>query len=211
MLVGLALERFGRLDAVICNAGIVRWAGLPEADADNLTSHLAVHVLGSFNVVRAAWPTMVEQAYGRIVLTTSTGMLGLPKNLSYATAKGGVLGMTRSLAVAGRRRGIKVNAIAPAAATRMGGGDDEQLAPELVAPMAAFLAHEDCPVTGEVYTAGAGRFARLFLGSTPGWASPKPTVEDVAEHWDAINDETGYDVPADLPAWSASFLSHLEG
>ncbi len=82
----------------------------------------------------------------------------------------------------------------------------------LVAPMAAYLAHEDCPVTGEVYTAGAGRFARLFIGSTPGWvAGPgaAASVDDVAAHWDAINDEAGYTVPADLVAWSRSFLDHL--
>jgi hypothetical protein len=75
--------------------------------------------------------------------------------------------------------------------------------------MAAFLAHEDCPVTGEIYTAGAGRFARLFIASTPGSVSAEPTIEDVAEQWTAINDQTGYTVPADLMAWSAQFLGHL--
>ena len=69
----------------------------PEVDADNLERHLAVHVGGSFNTTRAAWPHMVEQGYGRIVMTTSTGMFGLPNNLAYATAKGGVVGLTRSL------------------------------------------------------------------------------------------------------------------
>jgi NAD(P)-dependent dehydrogenase (short-subunit alcohol dehydrogenase family) len=211
-VVAIALDRFGRLDVVINNAGIVRWAGFPEADAENLERHLAVHVAGAFNTTRAAWPHMVEQGYGRVVQTTSTGMLGLPTNLSYATAKGGVLGMTRSLAVAGRKHGIKVNAIAPAAMTRMAGGDtdDPQMAPELVAPLVAFLAHEACPVSGEAYSAGAGRFQRLFIAFTEGWVDPKATVEDVAEHWAAINDEAGYEVPADLRSWSATFLSHLE-
>jgi len=211
-LVAAAIERFGRLDALVCNAGIVRWAGFPDADEENLASHLAVHVAGSFNMARAAWPHMVAQGYGRVVMTTSTGMLGLPTNLSYATAKGGVLGMVRSLATAGAKHGIKVNAIAPAATTRMAGDvtDDPRMAPDLVAPMAAFLAHDACPVTGEVYTAGAGRFARLFLASTPGYVSPAPTIEDVAEHWAAINDESGYDVPADLRSWSATFLAHLQ-
>lgn len=211
-LVDGAVERFGRLDVLVNNAGIVRWAGFPEADAENLASHLAVHVAGSFHTTRAAWPLFLAQAYGRVVMTTSTGMLGLPTNVSYATAKGGVFGMTRSLAVAGRRHGILVNAVAPAAMTRMAGGavDDPHMAPELVAPLVAYLAHESCPVTGEVYAAGAGRFSRLFLASTPGYVDPEPTVESVAEHWSAVNDETGYDVPRDLPAWSASFLSHLE-
>ena len=78
--IDAALERFGRLDILINNAGIIRWAGLPEVDADNLAQHLAVHVGGSFNTARAAWPHMVEQGYGRIVMTTSSGVFGLPTN-----------------------------------------------------------------------------------------------------------------------------------
>jgi NAD(P)-dependent dehydrogenase (short-subunit alcohol dehydrogenase family) len=215
-LVHAAVERFGRLDVLVNNAGIVQWAGFPDADADNLDRHLAVHVAGSFNTTRAAWPHMAEAGYGRIVMTTSTGMFGLPDNLSYATAKAAVVGMTRSLATAGAAHGIKVNLIAPAAFTRMAGmpadrPEARQMPPELVAPMVAFLAHEACPVSGEIYAAGAGRFARIFVASTPGYVHPDaaPTIEDVAEHWAAINDETGYDVPADLPAWSAAFTRHL--
>jgi hypothetical protein len=85
------------------------------------------------------------------------------------------------------------------------------MTPELVAPMAAYLAHEACPVTGEIYSAGAGRFARLFIAETQGYVHPAAdvTIEDVARHWRAINDETGYSVPADLMSWSAAFLSHL--
>ena len=75
--------------------------------------------------------------------------------------------------------------------------------------MVAYLAHADCPVTGEMYAAGAGRFARLFIASTPGFTHPSPTVEDVAKHWATINEETGYFVPTDLMAWSAAFLAHL--
>ena len=77
--------------------------------------------------------------------------------------------------------------------------------------MVAFLAHEDCPVSGEIYAAGAGRFARIFIASTPGYVhtGSEPTIEDVAEHWATINDETGYSVPADLTDWSAAFMSHL--
>ena len=113
---------------------------------------------------------MADQGYGRIVMTTSSGMFGLPNNASYATAKAAVIGLTRSLAVAGAEHGIQVNLIAPAAMTRMagGGGTPSDMAPELVAPMVAYLAHEACPVTGEMYAAGAGRFARIFIATTAG-------------------------------------------
>jgi NAD(P)-dependent dehydrogenase (short-subunit alcohol dehydrogenase family) len=214
-LVATALERFGRIDALVNNAGIVRWAGMPEVDEDNLTRHLAVHVGGSFNTTRAAWPHMVDGGYGRIVNTTSAGLFGLPDNTSYAAAKGAVVGLTRSTAVAGADHGITVNCIAPGAMTRMAGRasdeTDTRMSPELVAPMVALLAHEECPVSGEIYAAGFGRFARIFIAMAPGYvhAGSVPTVEDVAEQWAAINDEPGYSIPADLPDWSATFMAHL--
>jgi NAD(P)-dependent dehydrogenase (short-subunit alcohol dehydrogenase family) len=219
-IVATALETFGRIDILVNNAGIIRYAGLPEVDLDNLERHIAVHLLGSFNTMHAAWPHFVERGYGRVVLTTSTGMFGLDNNLSYASAKSGLIGLARSAKLAGEKHGIKVNLIAPAAYTRMAGGDPVgEVRPEpgmphmpsaAVAPMVAFLAHESCPVSGEIYVAGADRFARLFVASTPGYvhAAGAPTVEDVAAHWDAINDESGYTVPADLMAWSGSFLAH---
>jgi len=218
-LVDAAVDHFGRIDIVVNNAGIVRWAGFPDADADNLERHLAVHVGGSFNTTRAAWPYMLDQGYGRVVMTTSSGMFGLPTNLSYATAKAAVIGMTRSLNTAGARHGIKINLIAPAAMTRMAGQPEDTagvsgtdpMAPDLVAPMVAFLAHEDCPVSGEIYAAGAGRFTRLFIASTVGYVHPgrEPTMEDVAQHWATINDESGYSIPTSLGDWSKTFLAHL--
>jgi len=212
-LIEATVERYGRVDILINNAGIIRWAAMPEVDAENLASHLAVHVAGSFNTTRAAWPFMLERRYGRIVMTTSAGVFGLENNTSYATAKGGVIGLARSLAIAGARHGISVNCVAPAAVTRMAGAvaDSPPMSPDLVAPLVAFLAHEDCPVTGEIYAAGAGRFARIFVAETQGYVQTEnpPTVEDVADHWSAINDERGYTIPTDLNAWSAAFLSHL--
>jgi NAD(P)-dependent dehydrogenase (short-subunit alcohol dehydrogenase family) len=214
-LVDAAVQEFGRVDVLVNNAGIIRWAGFPEADADNLERHVAVHLGGSFNTARAAWPHMVAQGYGRIVMTTSSGIFGLPTNLSYAAAKAGVIGLTRSLATAGARHGIAVNLIAPAAMTRMAGGrgdDAGHMDPALVAPMAAYLAHEECPVSGEMYAAGAGRFARIFIAQAEGYLHTEqgpPTIEDVAQHWATINDETGYSIPADLMSWSATFTGHL--
>jgi len=213
-LVDSVISEFGRVDIVINNAGMMRWAGVLEVDFENLERHLAVHVGGSFNVTRAAWPHMVERSYGRIVMTTSAGVFGLPNNTSYATAKGAVIGLARSLALAGAAHGITVNLIAPGAFTRMAGPGSAppEMSPDLVAPMAAFLAHEDCPVTGEVYAAGFRRFARIFIAQAEGYVheSSEPTIEDVAEHWPAINDEAGYYAPADLTEWSARFMAHLD-
>lgn len=211
-LVDAAIENFGRLDVVINNAGIMRWARFPEVDEADLTQHLAVHTMGSFHVARAAWGHMAERQYGRIVMTTSSGIFGLKNNTSYATAKAAVIGLTRSLAVGAPKYGIRVNVIAPAATTRMAGdGDAPDMSPGLVAPMAAFLAHESCPVNGEIYAAGAGRFARIFLATTNGYVHPgvDVTIEDVADHWAEINDPADYSVPADLREWSAGFLAHL--
>jgi NAD(P)-dependent dehydrogenase (short-subunit alcohol dehydrogenase family) len=220
-LVDAVVDGFGRIDIVVNNAGIIRFGSLPEVDADNLEAHLAVHIGGSFNTTRAAWPHMVDQGYGRIVMTTSTGMFGRPDNIGYATAKAGVVGMTRSLTAAGAAHGINVNLIAPSASTRMvlpagvRGSTrpalPEGMEPELVAPMVAFLAHEDCDVSGEIYLAGAGRFARIFIASTEGYVHPqpgRPTIEDVADHWESINDEAGYYKPADLMDWSKHYMSH---
>jgi hypothetical protein len=96
-------------------------------------------------------------------------------------------------------------------AGQSGNEEHAQMSPDLVAPMVAFLAHEACPVSGEIYAAGAGRFARIFIASTEGYVhrGPVPTIEDIAQNWAAINDETGYYVPADLAAWSAAFMAHL--
>ncbi|MGN6472857.1 MAG: SDR family NAD(P)-dependent oxidoreductase, partial [Mycobacteriales bacterium] len=213
-LVDATIEQFGRIDIVINNAGVIAWAAFPDIDDENFGRHLAVHLGGSFLVTRAAWPHLVKQQYGRVVMTTSSGIFGLPNNASYAAAKGGVIGLTRSLATAGADHGIRVNAIAPAAMTRMAGSAaadiGDQLDPALVAPMVAYLAHESCPVNGEVYSAGAGRFARILLAQTPGYVHPgQPSIEDLADQWQVINDERGFTVPADLMEWSAGFLAHL--
>lgn len=224
-IIDTALEEFGRVDVVINNAGISRWAAFPDADSENLERTLDVHLRGTWHTTRAAWPHMLDQGYGRVITTLSTGMLGLPNNLAYATAKGALLGFTRSLAVSAEGTGILVNAIAPNAVTRPSETSRSNIVTETtmtderrrlmdtthVSPVVALLAHENCPVNGEILVAGANRFARWFLGFTPGWldSSGEPTIERVAEHWDEIVDEADYTVPSGLTDWAGSFMSHL--
>lgn len=225
-LVDTAIREFGRVDIVVNNAGISRFASFPEADAENLEKTLDVHVRGTWHTTRAAWPYLVKQGYGRVITTTSTGMFGLADNLAYATAKGALIGFTRSLAVAAAPHGITVNCVAPNAVTRPSTqaakpnitttppseARQRALQTDLVSPLVAYLAHERCDVNGEILVAGAHRFARWFLGVTPGYQSPAegvPAIEEVASHWDEINDQAGYYVPASLYDWSSKFMAHL--
>lgn len=225
-LVDTAIREFGRVDIVVNNAGISRFATFPEADSENLEKTLDVHVRGTWHTTRAAWPHMVEQGYGRVITTTSTGVFGLADNLAYATAKGALIGFTRSLAVAAAPHGIGVNCIAPNAITRPSTSAakpnittappsearQRALQTDLVSPMVAYLAHESCDVNGEILVAGAHRFARWFLGVTRGYQSTAegvPSVEEVAGHWEEINDPAGYYVPTSLYDWSSKFMAHL--
>jgi NAD(P)-dependent dehydrogenase (short-subunit alcohol dehydrogenase family) len=229
--VDAAVSEWGRVDIVVNNAGNVIYGAMPEVGIDVFDAVLGVHLRGTFNVTRAAWPHMAAQNYGRILLTGSTGMFGMYDNLSYATAKSGMIGLAQALTVNAGDHDIKINVICPNAWTRMAGdpskGMDEMrslrptdvpphMEPELVAPMVAFLAHESCPVSAGIYTAGGGRFARLFVAATDGYLLPGvtgqgaiPTPEDVAANWAAINDEADYYEPTSTLNWSARFMSHL--
>lgn len=226
-LVDAAVRELGRIDIVVNNAGISRWATFPGADAENLERTLDVHVRGTWHTTRAAWPHMVERGYGRVITTASTGILGLDDNLAYATAKGAIIGFTRSLSLVAKPLGIHVNCIAPNAATRpsesASAGNVVKAAqmdpewrkvmdPSLVSPMVAWLAHESCEINGEILVAGARRFGRWFLGFTSGWldaSEQTPSIEAVAAHWDEITEEAGYQVPTSTMDFGSRFMGHL--
>jgi NAD(P)-dependent dehydrogenase (short-subunit alcohol dehydrogenase family) len=202
-IVQTALDAWGRVDIVINNAGILRDASFKNMDADRVGAVIDVHLRGAFNVTQPAWEHMRNQNYGRIVSTASgAGVFGNFGQTNYGAAKMGLVGLTRVLAVEGAKNNIKANAIAPVAKTRMTedllGPAADRLLPELITPVVAFLAHEDCPVSGELYSCGGGRVARVFLGVTPGISDAELTVEKVRDRWDEIRDEAGYEVPANL-------------
>ena len=198
-IVAAAVDTFGRIDILVNNAGILRDRAFHKITMDeHVDPVLDVHLRGAFNVTRAAWTYMREQGYGRVVNTTSsTGLLGNFGQVSYAAAKMGLVGLTRALAQEGATHNIKVNALAPMAITRMSAGlttgNADLLVPERVAPVVAYLAHEECATNGEVFTAAGGYVARVFFGFTPGISvGPDLTPELVAEQLGQIRDEDGY-------------------
>ncbi|HEX6238017.1 MAG TPA: SDR family oxidoreductase [Acidimicrobiales bacterium] len=203
-IVQTALDAYGRVDIIVNNAGILRDASFKNMEPDKVDAVLAVHLRGAFNVTRPAWEHMRSQGHGRIVNTSSAaGIFGNFGQSNYGAAKMGLVGLTRVLAVEGAKHDIKVNAIAPVAKTRMTqdilGPIADKLLPESVTPVVTFLAHESCPVSGEIYSVGGGRVARVFIGVTPGVTDPDLTAEKVRDHFDEIRAEEGYAVPADLP------------
>jgi NAD(P)-dependent dehydrogenase (short-subunit alcohol dehydrogenase family) len=200
-IVATALEEFGQVDIVVNNAGILRDKSFQNMTPELLNPVLDVHLKGAFHVTRPAWVHMRERSYGRVVNTSSnSGILGNFGQSNYGAAKMGLVGFTRVLAVEGAKYNIKVNAIAPVAKTRMTeellGSLGDKIEPALVSPVVAYLAHEECPVTGEVYSAAGGRIARFFVGLTPGYYNPALTVEDVRDHFAEIRAEDGYVVPS---------------
>jgi NAD(P)-dependent dehydrogenase (short-subunit alcohol dehydrogenase family) len=207
-LVASALDTFGRLDAVINNAGFLVGRTFPDISLDDLRRHLDVNLIGTFLVTRAAWPHLVASGHGRVVTTISSAVYGSAPVLPYATAKGAVLGMTKALAQTGQEHGIGVNALVPRADTRLAGNPDIRRAagvsttpggpartPDRPAAAAAFLVHDSCEVTGHVIVADGGRVAELFLGETRGALLPSGDVGAVAAAWDRIVDRTGFACP----------------
>lgn len=194
-IVTAALERFGRIDVLVHNAGNVRRAALRDMSYEDFDAVLDVHLRGAFHVVRPAFPVMCDAGYGRIVLTSSVGGLyGNHGVVNYAVAKAGVIGLSNVAAIEGAAHGVTSNVIVPAAVTRMAEGIDRSAFPpmgaELVAPAVGWLAHESCSITGELIIALAGRLARAFVAETPGVYRPSWSVEEVGEHLDAIRDDT---------------------
>jgi NAD(P)-dependent dehydrogenase (short-subunit alcohol dehydrogenase family) len=203
-IVEEALGAFGSVDVLINNAGIVRDRSLANLSPAELEAVLDVHLRGSFHVTQPAFRAMKERGYGRLLFVTSaSGLFGNFGQANYAAAKMGLVGLALTAAIEGARHGIQSNAIAPLARTPMTdglfGGVMEAFDPELVVPMALYLVSESCRLTHEIFSAGGGRFARVVVGVTRGWASgDAPTLEDVHDHLDEIRAQGDLVLPASL-------------
>lgn len=215
-IVASALDAFGRLDILVNNAGILRDKAFHKMDAAMIDAVIDVHLKGTLFVSQPAFRVMREAGYGRIVNTSSaSGLFGNFGQANYGAAKAGIAGFTRVLAIEGAAQGVKVNAIAPIADTRMTegllGDLTQRVGPAGVSPVVAYLAHEECAVTGEVLSVAGGRVARIFVAETPGVVLDDITPEAVRANLDAIEERDGAVEPDSLGAATAIILDALAG
>jgi NAD(P)-dependent dehydrogenase (short-subunit alcohol dehydrogenase family) len=192
-IVAQAIDRWGRLDIVVNNAGITGKGAF--ADPDTWQRVIDTHLFGTVNVLRAAWPHFVAQDYGRVVNTASSSFLGTPSSGDYASAKGGIIGLSRVLASDNRERDITINVLMPVAHTRMTAAVpdpvyaswlERHFAAEKVSAFVLTLCHETVPCSGETFIAGGGRAARVLFATSRGHFDPTPTPESFRDNWDAV-------------------------
>ncbi|MCP4544053.1 MAG: SDR family NAD(P)-dependent oxidoreductase [Chloroflexi bacterium] len=209
-IVQTALEHFGKVDILINNAGILRDKSFAKMTPDLWDGVLDVHLQGAFNVTGPAFRAMRENGYGRVVMTTSAaGLFGNFGQTNYGSAKMGLIGIMNTLKIEGSKYNIKVNTVAPLAATRltedvMPPGFSDKLKPEFIAPLVLYLSAEQCPVTGRIYNAGMGYYGRVAVVSGPGaWVGDDdiPSPEAIAAQWSKIASLDGAQEYADANAF----------
>jgi NAD(P)-dependent dehydrogenase (short-subunit alcohol dehydrogenase family) len=202
-IVKTALDGFGRVDILINNAGILRDRSFAKMSREEFDGVLDVHLRGAFFVSQSAFRAMKEGRYGRILFTASAaGMFGNFGQANYGAAKMGLVGLSNVLAQEGVKANITSNVIVPIALTRMTEGVMDglglRLHPEYVTAMVCYLASERCELTHEIFSVGAGRYARVFIGLCEGWTDTKAeslSADDVEAHIEEIRDPDGYRIP----------------
>ncbi|MET0545169.1 MAG: SDR family NAD(P)-dependent oxidoreductase [Caulobacterales bacterium] len=207
-IIAQAMESFGNLQIVINNAGICRDLPFEQTSLADFELNFRIHVAGHYNVSKAAWPILKDQQYGRVIMTGSgAGVFGLKNETAYSMAKGAIYGLTRTLALEGEEHGILVNAVLPGGVSRM---HEEAfpdpavlqmmrdfMPPELVAPAVAWLASENCNVSGQAWSVWAGRVSRLVVGSGAGYFNRALTAEEIDSNIAAITSADGLFEPRD--------------
>jgi NAD(P)-dependent dehydrogenase (short-subunit alcohol dehydrogenase family) len=217
-MVAEAKARWGGVHILINNAGILRDKSFAKMTMEDFRAVIDVHLIGSTICTKAVWETMREQAYGRLLMTSSsTGLYGNFGQANYGAAKLGLAGFAKTLHLEGARYNIRVNAIAPTAATRM--TEDifppEVLAlfnPDNVVPAALYLVSEDAP-SNMIVGAGGGVVQAAYVTLTPGYALPdgRRTVEEVAANWEKVVSRDGEIVPQSGAEQAMLILKTLQG
>ena len=213
-IVSTALDAFGRLDAVVSNAGIFNTISFEDLSVSDWRHMLRVHLDGGFHLSQPAFRAMKAGDGGRFVfISSSAGVFGQPMEAHYAAAKTGLIGLMNVIAIEGEAHGIFANAVLPTGFSRMVTetvGDEKFLAesgfmraihPELVVPLVTYLASRACVFTHRSYSACAGRYARVFTGLGRGWladADESPTAEDIAAHLIEVSATEPFMVPSSI-------------
>jgi NAD(P)-dependent dehydrogenase (short-subunit alcohol dehydrogenase family) len=200
-VVRTALETWGRVDILVNNAGIHLQALFEDLAPADLQKIIGVHLMGNVWMSKAVWPHMRRAGYGRIICVASGTMLGMRYTVTYGAAKAGIVGLARGLAAEGIEHGIKVNALFPTALTGAVSyfldadagfvAANRSTSPDQVAPVAAVLAHESCPVTGHLIRAGGGEVKEWILSENAGYSNSDLTPEEVLEHWGQVTQRSG--------------------